>query len=566
MAFMSNFVNELVEEINDKKISNIRDVIKLQNNLSRNIKPNKLPKLAEVLLKLNTNLKVKPVRTISGVAPVAIMTKPYKCPHGTCLFCPGGINSFFGDIPQSYTGNEPASIRAVGNNFDGYLQTFNRLENYGAINHNFQKVEMIIMGGTFCSMDKKYQEEFVTYALKALNDFSDMFFVNNKLVKEKFNEFFELPGFFNEERTNRINDKLLKLKSESNLLKEQKRNETSNIRCVALCVETKPDFGLKEHGNEMLRLGVTRVEVGVQSVYDNVLKFFNRGHTDFDTRKSLQELKDLGFKVSIHLMPGLISDKEKDLEGMKKIFSDSDYKPDMLKIYPCRVFPGTGLEGLYKLGKFKPITDEEAADLILEFKKIIPKYCRVQRINRDIPSTIDVKGIEHANLREIIKEKMKLKGYKCNCIRCREPKDRVLDFSKLKFKVLKYNASKGKEFFISANIDDYLIGFCRLRFPFELLREEITEKTGLIRELHVYSSALGLGEKNEESLQHKGIGIRLMKIAEKIALKNGKNKLLVLSGIGVKEYYSKKLDYKREGVYMGKDLYKIEDYNAKKSQ
>lgn len=545
-------MSELVGKINDKHANSAKEIIQLQNSLSRNLKPNKLPKLAEVLLNLNTKLKVKPIRTISGVAPVAIMTKPYRCPHGTCLFCPGGINSFFGDIPQSYTGNEPASIRAIRNNFDAYLQTFNRLEHYGAMNHNFQKVELIIMGGTFCSMDKLYQEEFITYGLKALNDFSSMFFIDGQFNKEKFNEFFELPGFFDEERTRRINEKLLKLKYESNLLKEQERNETSNIRCVALCVETKPDWGFKEHGNEMLRLGVTRVEVGVQSVYDSVLKFFNRGHTDKDTRKSLQELRDLGFKVSIHLMPGLIKDKEKDLDGMKKIFLDSDYRPDMLKIYPCRVFPGTGLEGLYKLGKFEPINDEEAADLISEFKRIIPKYCRVQRINRDIPSTVDVKGIEHANLREIIKEKMRLKGYKCNCIRCREPMGKILDFSKLKFKILKYNASKGKEFFISANIDDTIVGFCRLRFPFGYLRKEINEKTALVRELHVYSSAIGLGEKNSDSLQHRGIGIKLMKIAEKIALKNSKNKLLVISGIGVRNYYSEKLGYEREGPYMSK--------------
>ena len=550
---MEGFTKRLIEEIKKGNSKSVEEIIKIKDELSRKLKPKKIPKLAEVFLKLNTKLKIKPIRTLSGVAPVAIMTKPYKCPHGTCLFCPGGLNSYFGDTPQSYTGNEPASIRAIRNNYDAYLQIFNRLEHYAAINHNFQKIELIIMGGTFCSMDKEYQKEFITYALKSLNDFSDMFFIDKKFNKKKFNKFFGSPEFFSKERTRKINSKLLKLKSQSSLLKEQERNESSNIRCVALCVETKPDYGFKEHGNEMLELGVTRVEVGVQSVYDEVLKFFNRGHTDLDTRKSLQELKDLGFKVSIHLMPGLI-DKEKDLEGMKEIFKNEAYRPDMLKIYPCRVFPGTGLEGLYRLGKFKPITDEGAADIILEFKRIIPKYCRVQRINRDIPSTVDVKGITKANLREIIKEKMKLKGYKCNCIRCREPMGKTLDFSKIKFKILRYKASNGKEFFISANINDNIIGFCRLRFPYEFLREEINDKTALIRELHVYSSALGLGEKGEGNLQHRGIGIKLMKIAEKIVFKNNKNKLLVISGIGVREYYSNKLGYKREGPYMSKIL------------
>jgi len=550
-----DFTQQLVDKINNSEFTSIKEIIKLKDRLSRELRPSKSPKLAHVLLRLKTNLKIKPVRTISGVAPVAIMTKPYKCLHGTCLFCPGGVNSYFGNVPQSYTGNEPASIRALRNDYDPYLQVFNRLEHYAAINHNFQKVELIIMGGTFCSMPKEYQEEFVTYALKAMNDFSEMFFVNGKFSKERFNEFFEMHlSFFNAERTKKINEKLLKFKIKSSLLEEQRKNEGSSIRCVALCVETKPDFGFKEHGDEMLRLGITRVEIGVQSVYDSVLRFFNRGHSDLDTRKSIRNLKDLGFKVSIHLMPGLISDKEEDLEGMKRIFEDSDYRPDMLKIYPCRVFPGTGLEGLYKLGKFKPINDEEAAEIISEFKSFIPEYCRVQRINRDIPSTIDVKGITKANLREIIKKKMQEKNLKCRCIRCREPMGKSLDFDKLEFKELYYEASKGKEFFIFCEIEDSLVGFCRLRFPFEILRKEINEKTALIRELHVYSNALGLNERSDESLQHRGIGIKLMKIAEEIALKNGKNKLLVISGIGVRNYYSRKLGYRREGPYMAKEL------------
>ncbi len=550
---MEEFDEELLKEIGSLK--DVKSVVRAENRLSKRFKPNKLPKLAGVFLKLNTKLKVKPIRTLSGVAPIALMTKPSKCPHGTCLFCPGGINSAFGDTPQSYTGHEPASIRALRNNFDPYLQVFNRLEHYVAINHNFQKVELIIMGGTFCSMDKKYSEEFVKFAFKAMNDFSDMFFINGVFDKDKFNGFFDMPSsFFSEERTRKINEKLLNFKKNCYLLGEQERNEKSFVKCVALCIETKPDYGFKEHGNELLELGVTRVEIGVQSVYDEVLKFFNRGHNDNDSRKSIQELKDLGFKVSIHLMPGLILDKVKDLEGMKKIFTEHGYKPDMLKIYPCRVFPGTSLEGLYKLGKFKPISDEDAAELISEFKRYVPKYCRIQRINRDIPSNIDVKGIFKSNLREIIKEKMKLKGYKCNCIRCCEPMGRKLDFKNLKFKVLKYDASNGKEFFISANVDDTLVGFCRLRFPYKFLRKEINDKTGLIRELHVYSTAIGFNERSEDSLQHKGVGIKLMKIAEKIAFKNGKDKLIVISGVGAREYYKNKLGYEREGPYMSKNI------------
>jgi len=269
---------------------------------------------------LKKKLLTKPIRTISGVSPVAIMTAPSKCPHGKCTFCPGGINSPWGNVPQSYTGHEPATMRGLRNNFDPYLQIFNRLEQYVLLGHNFEKIELIIMGGTFPSFPLDYQEEFIKYSFKALNDFSNHFFdKNGELQFLKLKKFFELPAldFHDKDRIKRVQKNILKLKKDSSLEKEQKKNELAKIRCVALCIETRPDYGLLKEGNQMLKLGCTRVELGIQSVYDDILEKICRGHTMKQTKESIRTLKDLGFKVAGHYMPGLPGlNKKKDLAGM----------------------------------------------------------------------------------------------------------------------------------------------------------------------------------------------------------------------------------------------------------
>jgi len=502
------------------------------------------------LLKLK--LLTKPVRTISGVSPVAIMTKPDRCPHGKCTFCPGGINSPWGDVPQSYTGHEPATMRGMRNNYDSYLQVFNRLEQYVILGHTFDKIEIIVMGGTFPATTKEYQEEFIHGTFKAMNDFSDLFFYDKEFDFLKFKEFFELPGdIYDPERTKRIQKKLLAIKNDikTTLEEEQLRNELSNVRCVALCIETKPDWGFLQHGNEMLRQGCTRVELGIQSVYDDVLKEVHRGHTVEDSKKSIQILRDLGFKINFHYMPGLpLTNRKRDLAGMKQLFTDEGYKPDMIKIYPCMVGPGTALYYQWKQGKFKPISTEEAASRIIEWKKVVPEYCRIQRVQRDVPTKYWEAGVDKTNLRQYMFEREKIT---CRCIRCHEPKGKIVNWDKVELKVNRYDASGGEEFFISAeDLENYLLlGFCRLRFPKEFLRSEITTTSALIRELHVYGIAAAIGEKG--LVQHKGWGKKLMEKAEEIAKQYGKNKIVVISGIGVKEYY-RKLGYTKEGPYMVK--------------
>jgi len=514
---------------------------------------NKYPKNIDLALE-GRDIKTKPMRTQSGIAPVAIMTEPRDCEHGTCTFCPGGMNSFFGNVPKSYTGNEPASMRAIRNNFDAYLQVFNRLEHYVLLNQTPEKVELIIMGGTFLSYPKEYQDKFITDAFKAMNDFSELFFTDNKLDKNKFKEFFEFElDFKSKERTEKIQGKLLELKKESELEKEQIKNETSVIRCCALVIETKPDWCKEKHINQALKLGATRIEIGVQSLDDNVLKKVNRGHDVNDTIECFELLKNSGYKVIAHWMLGLPGVKPEDeVENFKKLFSDTRFRPDGLKIYPCMVMPGTPLYLQYKKGLFRPLRTKEAAEIVAKSKEFIPKYCRVYRVQRDIPTKVTIDGVGLTNFRQVVHQLMEKNGKKCECIRCREIKDGKVNWDKVELKRIDYDASNGKEIFLSYEENDKLLGFLRLRLPNKRFRKEINEKTGIIREIHVYGEAASLGETGE--VQHRGLGKKLLKEAERIAKEEfNKDKIAVLSGIGVKEYFYK-LGYEKEGVYVSKKI------------
>ena len=551
---MSDFFSELIESVKAKKLSK-EDFSKLKLILCKKYGIVKVPTDIEILTHakkedldfLKKYLKTKPVRTISGVAVIAVMTKPIKCPHGKCIYCPGGVNSFFGNVPQSYTGKEPAAMRAIRTNFDPYLQVFSRLEQYIVAGHNPEKAELIIMGGTFPSFPKKYQENFVAYSLKAMNDFSKMFYKKREFDFDKFRKFFELPGTIKDKkRVKRVLAKIKKLKGKANLKKEQLKNERSVIRCIGMTIETRPDCCSANEVKFMRKLGATRVEVGVQSLDDDVLKKIERGHTVKETINAFKTLRNFGFKINAHYMIGLpFSDMKKDIEGLKKLFSDENFRPDMLKIYPCIVTKGTKAYELWKKGDFKPLSSEEAAEIIAEAKKYVPEYCRIMRIQRDIPSTVIEAGPKMTNLRQYVNELMAKKGIKCKCIRCREIKTAKIENPKLI--VREYSASGGKEYFISVEDNDKLIGFCRLRIVDE-------DETAFIRELHVYGVAENVGEASG-NVQHRGFGKQLMKKAEEIAIENKVKKIKVISGIGVREYY-KKLGYKKDGTYMSKVLIK----------
>lgn len=564
MSDKNDFFVEIVDYIKNKKPKK-QELSNTKIKLSKKYNLKKIPTDIDILLNCNNDdlnfikeyVITKPSRTKSGVAVVAIMSYPYPCPHGECDMCSSLTDE---KIPQSYTGKEPATMRGIRNDYNPYLQVMNRLEQYIVLGHKPEKVELIVMGGTFISFDKEYIENFINSAFKAMNDFSDMFYIKNENNKtifnlKKFKEFFLLPGdIYNKDRHKKITTALLKKEKENykNLETEQFRNENSFIKCVGLTIETRPDYGKLKHGNLMLKLGCTRVELGVQTVYDNILERINRGHTIKDSIESTKILKNLGFKLNYHIMPGLPNvTLEKDLDAFKELFENQDFRPDMLKIYPCMVLKNSKLFEKWKKGLFTPLNTKNAVNLINEFKKYVPKYVRIMRVQRDIPSKVIEAGVDSTNLRQFIdKEK------KCKCIRCREIGKLNLkknEISKLKFKThtFSYNASFGKEYFISIEdeLKNCLIGFIRMRFPSEFLREEITKDSAIIRELHIYGDLASIGISGE--FQHTGFGSKLMKKAEDIAKENNKNKMIVISGVGVRNYY-KKLGYKKEGPYMVK--------------
>ncbi|MBS3169254.1 tRNA uridine(34) 5-carboxymethylaminomethyl modification radical SAM/GNAT enzyme Elp3 [Candidatus Woesearchaeota archaeon] len=558
-----DFYQELFQELEDKTLPEL-SLTKLKRALALKHRLKTIPSNINILLHapikdipfLKKKLITKPVRTISGVSPVAIMTAPSRCPHGKCTFCPGGLNSPWGDVPQSYTGHEPATMRGMRNHYDSYLQVMNRLEQYVLLGHTFDKIEIIVMGGTFPATEKAYQEDFITGCFQAMNDFSELFFDESKgFAYIKFKEFFQLPGgLHDEQRINNIKTKLLafKQRKKTTLEEEQQKNETAQIRCVALCIETKPDWGFLEQGNEMLRQGCTRVELGIESVYDDVLQHVHRGHTTEDSKKSIQILRDLGFKINFHYMPGLpLTDRERDIDGMKQLYADPDYRPDMIKFYPTMVAPGTALFQQWKQGQFLPLDTKEAAERLVEIKKIVPEYCRIQRIQRDVPTKYWEAGVGLTNFRQHIHENY---VFHCRCIRCREPKGKDVNWGNIQLKVIEYEASGGTEFFIAAEdqSNDIILGFCRLRFPSQFLRPEITPTSALIRELHIYGTATAIGD--DGLVQHHGWGKKLIERAEEIARQNGKDKIIIISGVGVRQYYQEKCGYRQEGPYMAKEI------------
>ncbi len=474
----------------------------------------------------------KVTRILSGVAPVAIMAKPYPCPHGKCVYCPGGPDH---GTPQSYIGEEPALMRAKQVGYHPYRQVHVRLRQYEKVLGFFpSKVELIVMGGTFPSVPVDYQKWFVAEALEAMNRY---------------------PTAVPPERVS--------------LEEAQLRNEESRVRCVGITIETRPDWAFEPHADLMLELGATKVEIGVQTVYDDVLKLVRRGHIVEDVIKATRVLKDSGFKVVYHLMPGLPgSDWDRDLNSVREVFDNPDFRPDYLKIYPTLVIKGTVLYEWWRAGKYVPLTDEEAVELISEMYRYIPEYVRVQRVQRDVPATIIEAGPRKSNLRELVEARAIQKGIKIREIRWREVGRRALkhnvtpDMRYVKVKRLDYEASGGHEVFLSVEDDfnDVVIGILRLRIPSpEAHRPELRSlRAAIVRELHVYGPLIPVGKKARMPYewQHRGWGRKLLEEAEEIARDDfDAKRILILSGIGVRNYY-RSLGYRRpmNSPYMVKDL------------
>lgn len=553
---MENACRIIIEDILNGKITTRRELEVEKRQLCRDLNLSRFMSNSNILEYasfkekeiISDILKKKPTRTKSGVAIVAVMCHPHKCPHGRCFYCPES------DVaPPSYTGEEPAALRGRMFDFHPYVQCFNRLKQLKKIGHPIEKVELIIMGGTFPSRDICYQEWFVSQCLKAMVDFG--LILENKPYDNSYN--------YNPKEIKNFEKNILNSYPPSNyvLLEDvQKVDEKSKVRCVGMTFETRPDYCKKEHVNLMLKMGVTRVELGVQTLYYEIYEKIKRGHGINDVIEANQILRDSAIKVAMHMMPGLFLTPKEDLKMFKKLFTNDNFKPDMLKIYPCLVTEGSELYDLWKNGDYKPYTDEEAVNLIVKIKKILPKWVRTMRIQRDIPSTLVVGGVQKSNLGELVYNKLEEENINCKCIRCREigHKNTKEKYELEDFRLFKesYNVCNGKEIFLSYEDknEESLAGFLRLRFPSSKShRKEINKKTGLIRELHVYGNMINIGKKGSEIGQHTGFGEKLLKKAEEIAIDNGKNEMIVISGIGARDYY-RKFGYGKNGPYMHKKL------------
>ena len=451
-------------------------------------------------------LQRKPVRTSSGVAPVTVLTKPYACP-GECIFCPT-----FDTMPKSYVPDEPGSLRALQNDFDPYRQTASRLRSFHDIGHDAAKVELLILGGTWSAYPRPYQEWFVQRCLDAMNG-----------------------------------------RDSASIEEAQRWNETARHRNVGLVIETRPDAITPREVAHLRRLGVTKVQLGLQSLDDRVLELNKRGHTVEEMRQAVNILRGAGFKIVLHWMANLYGDTlASDYEDFQRLWSDPAIRPDELKIYPNSLLKETELYDYYLRGLYQPYTEEELVALIARCKTHVPRYCRINRVFRDIPSPHIVEGNKKTNLRQLVQTYMAQHDMVCRCIRCREVRGDSVDSAQLRLQILPYDTAITRELFLSyITTDDRLAGFLRLSLPHSPDVVPIAEikHAAMIREVHVYGPALGIGAESDGEAQHLGLGKRLIRKAQEIAQAEGYGHLAVISAIGVQGYY-RKLGFAESGLYM----------------
>ncbi len=540
---MSSIINQFITTVIKSGISSPEALSALKRTFSRKNKvilPTNIILLKEYnsmvkngQIKQNTEmenlLRVRRVRSQSGVAVVAVLTKDFGCP-GHCLYCPSEKG-----MPKSYLSNEPAVMRAIMNDFDPYRQVQTRLEGLRATGHPTDKIELIIIGGTFSAIPDKYRYSFITSCFAACNKRVE----SRKLKVE----------------SQKRNSKL------SNLKTEQKKNETAKHRIVGITIETRPDYINEKEILKLREFGVTRVELGVQSIYDDVLSLNKRGHDIAQTIRATQLLKDAGFKINYHMMPNLPgSTISRDKKMFREIFNNENFQPDILKIYPTVVTKNSELYQWWKLGKYKPYSDKQLLALLIDIKKHIPPYVRIMRLIRDIPAQSIVAGSKISNLRQIIEQKTRQDILHCRCIRCREigkVESEKWKVENLKLTRRNYNASGGKEIFLSFEDvkSDKLFALLRLRIPSDILKKEkhfipALQNTAIIREVHTYGQLVPIAKKGKKNAQHIGLGKQLIAEAERIAREEfGAKKIAVISGVGVRGYY-RKLGYRLKNEYL----------------
>jgi elongator complex protein 3 len=462
-------------------------------------------------------LRVHPRRSASGIVVVTAFASPFACPHGTCVFCPGGPR--FG-TPQSYLTHSPGMKTALSVGFDPSLQVKKSLTKYEANGHETSKVETIIEGGTFIADPGEYQLQFVKGVYDGLNG---------------------VPS--------------------STLERAQEANESARNRCVGLTLESKPDWCRPADVDLMLRYGITRLEIGVQSLRNETLARSNRGHTVQDAVDAFRVARDAGLKVTAHMMPGLPgATPQEDLEDLRALFEREDLRPDMTKLYPTLVVPGTALARQHDVGLYQPYDLETVVDLLSEMKRYVPSWHRIMRIQREIPADEITGGVKSGNLRELVLARARKKGIGCRCIRCREvglgtPESLEAD-DELRYSELKLTASEGVEVFGSFEYarSGRIAGFIRLRLPSGNAHRLEAMGSAFVRELRIYGRAVPVGGKDAGAWQHRGLGGALMEAAERTAREGlGARRVLVTSAVGTRNYYRRR-GYERVGPYMGKDL------------
>lgn len=500
----------LITAVKDGEISTREGIQDRKIRLCGELGLKRVPPNSEILAEVtdeDRNLMLpllikKPMRTASGTAVVAVMSSPHPCPHGKCIFCPGGVEH---NSPQSYTGKEPAARRASRNEYDPYRQVRDRIEQLTVIGHDTSKIDLIVMGGTFTCRDWDYQEWFVRRCFDAMNE-----------------------------------------EDAPDLETAQDLNEHSKHKCVALAVETRPDSFDEEEAKNVMKLGATRIELGVQILDDDILDAVNRGHSIKDIIDATKMGKTFGLPVGYHIMPGLPgSNPEKDIESFKRIFSDSDFFPDSFKFYTTLVVPGTHLYDMWIKGEYEPYDTETATVLLSKMKSIVPKHVRIQRIQRDIPTTEIAAGIMKSNLRQIVRKHMSDNNLKCECLRCREVGHtdmKPVESEKATLNVFEYEASEGKEYFISYDYEDSIIGYLRLR---------IDGDTASVRELKISGNMSR--PTDADSWHDKDYDVSLMKEAERIVSESNASLFRVTCGPGDRGFY-RKLGFELQRPYMVKNI------------
>uniref|UniRef100_A0ABM5F9P7 Elongator complex protein 3 n=1 Tax=Pogona vitticeps TaxID=103695 RepID=A0ABM5F9P7_9SAUR len=531
MMTIADVIKQLIEAHDQGKDVNLN---KLKTKTAAKYGLSAQPRLVDIIAAvppqyrrvLVPKLKAKPIRTASGIAVVAVMCKPHRCPHinftgNICVYCPGGPDSDFEYSTQSYTGYEPTSMRAIRARYDPFLQTRHRVEQLKQLGHSVDKVEFIVMGGTFMALSEEYRDYFIRNLHDALSGHTS-----------------------------------------NNVAEAVRYSERSLTKCIGITIETRPDYCLKRHLSDMLSYGCTRLEIGVQSVYEDVARDTNRGHTVKAVCESFHLAKDAGFKVVAHMMPDLPNvGLERDIDQFVEFFENPAFRPDGMKLYPTLVIRGTGLYELWKTGRYKSYPPSTLVDLVARILALVPPWTRVYRVQRDIPMPLVSSGVEHGNLRELALARMKDLGTECRDVRTREVGIQEIHHKVRPYQVelvrRDYVANGGWETFLAYEDpeQDILIGLLRLRkCSEETFRAELKGGVSIVRELHVYGSVVPVSSRDPSKFQHQGFGMLLMEEAERIAKEeHGSRKVAVISGVGTRDYY-RKIGYELEGPYMVKSL------------